>query len=167
MLIMGQPNGSGPNFLNQFHILPVMFRQQGISYALAVLMSGHTVQRIRLSIQIKAVILGNFKGTAAKTRGYSINHTVFGAYQIRRSSVKVWVFTPIPQVHLWNGNFCGSYVVFCYGFCCFQDCSFCVRNSKYHLSAVFWCSNIGFQFYIGIGSVNNRCNLNSWGTIII
>ncbi len=167
MLIMGQTNGCGPNFLNQLHVFPVMFRQQCITNALAVLVPGYTVQRIWLSVQIKAIILRNFKRAATKPGGYSVNYAMRGTHQVCRSSVKVWIFTAVPQVYLWNADFCGSYVVFRGGFCCSDSVPFCVRNRKYYFAAVLRRCNICFQFYLGIGALNNRSNLDSGSTVII
>lgn len=75
MLVMGKADRVGTDFLDQFHVLDVVFPGDGISLSKAVLVPGDAVQGIRPSIEEEASLAIEGKGTESKASGNRIKDT--------------------------------------------------------------------------------------------
>ena len=93
VLIVGQPDGVGPDLQNEGNVLLHHFVGQGNACVLAVLMAGNATQRVAASIQEKALLGVNLKFPAAKA-----GRCFLAVVQFRRYGIEEGVINTIPQV---------------------------------------------------------------------
>ena len=93
VLIVGQPDGVGPDLQNEGNVLLHHFVGQGNARVFAVLMAGNATQRVAASIQEKALLGVNLKFPAAKA-----GRCFLAVVQFRRYGIEEGVINTIPQV---------------------------------------------------------------------
>ena len=91
VLIVGQPDGVGPDLQNEGNVLLHHFVGQGNARVFAVLMAGNTAQGIAVTVQDKALLRVDLKFPAAEAGG-----SFLAVAQLGGNGVKEGVVHAIP-----------------------------------------------------------------------
>ena len=103
VLVVSQTNGGSTHFANEVHIFFVVLGEQSVTKAPSILVTGYTAQGVFLTVEDKAVIGINLKGTATKTAAYVIkNVAIF--YDFNLAAVEVGILATVPQVNVLQGE---------------------------------------------------------------
>ena len=99
VLIVGQPDGVGPDLQNEGNVLLYHFVGQGNARVLAVLMAGNATQRIAATIQDEALLGVDLKLAAAEPGG-----SLLTIVQLGGNGVEEGVVHAIPQMGIVQGE---------------------------------------------------------------
>ena len=103
VLIMSQADGVGTDLFDQGHVFVVHLAGDGVAQALAVLMAGNAVQRVRLAVQEEALLGVNLEAAHAKAGGGLIFHRAVH-HKAGLAAVQVRILNAVPQVCVEDGQ---------------------------------------------------------------
>ena len=97
MLVVGQADGVRAQLLDELHVLVVHLSRDGVAQALAVLMAGDTVQRVRAAIEEEALLGVHREAAHAEALADFIDRLAV-LHQADDAGVQVGVADAVPQV---------------------------------------------------------------------
>ena len=161
MLVVRQTDGGEAAFQDQINIFFVMLRQQRIAQSPPVLMAGNTPQGITFSVEDKTLFGVNFKGTAAKAGGDSIqNFPIF--QQLCGHGVQIGILSAVPEAGVLNPE-----IGFQTTFKGADDLTVFVFQAVADTLAFLPILHPGLHSHFGIAALHNRCDLDARGAVII
>ena len=158
VLIMCQPDRICSDLADKLHIQFMVFPCQCISYARLILMTGNTAQRIGTSIQTEALLRIKLQFPAAEFQ----RHRIFFLPVIQKNRfclIEIRIFRPIPEVHIFQSNFCAGISI--------TDRRNCIliSNEKMHLLTAYapcfqlYNSTLCTKIY-DRGNFQSRCSIH-------
>lgn len=99
MLIMGEADGVGTDFLDHRHILNVILPGDGVSFSEPILMSGDAAKRIGTAVEEKALLAVKGEGPEAETAGNLVQDGAVLIDDPRDGGIEIGVFPSIPKVN--------------------------------------------------------------------